>query len=287
MNSMKFAYPKEVVSAFVSLEAHNRVVREQMFPGIAGASLPAVVDPGPLTTIVETAYFASIAPEEGRTNPIRVVWSDTVARFAPAQLPPWDFVGFAAPVPFDVSGAVKFASACAGPAGHLVVVGRGQHLEIVGVATPRPRRVHGARRTAPNSRSGAGGDRLGPWRPGGHAISKRQAARAVCFALTEAVVPQVRGVAAALLGEDLIQHARGYIGYFGERVVRKMVENAHGGLLPSCRIGAGGTSDRRCAVAIATDRVWRCSGHCLGVANGGSRTRPTKVRAKDYRWRVG
>jgi hypothetical protein len=100
---------------------------------------PPPAPPKPvLTQLVETMFFASLSTEEGRLNPVGIVFSDSFDPFE-RERPAWDLVRFAVPMQFDVEHISRLSSTCEWTRSFLVVTRRAESLEIVGIATPHSR----------------------------------------------------------------------------------------------------------------------------------------------------
>ncbi|MDY7225738.1 putative sensor domain DACNV-containing protein [Hyalangium rubrum] len=127
-------YPRDVVKAMLDDEEFLREVREEM----TGTPEPSQ---GPssevLEQLVETMLFASMATEEGRIEPVGVVFAEAKDDFeAGPRERMWDLMTLRVPRAFTVPEVTKLASICDIPRSFLAVVRVGGELKILGVATP-------------------------------------------------------------------------------------------------------------------------------------------------------
>lgn len=139
-------YPKDVAAAFFRYQDESRrwadALIERMLGGSAGqhdaqrvAQVPSELV---LEQLVETMLFASIAPEEGRTQPVGIVWAARLDEFGSQEFP-WDLTTFREHKRFGVEDVAKLAAVGEFPRGLLVVTLEDGELKIVGVATPHSR----------------------------------------------------------------------------------------------------------------------------------------------------
>ncbi|WP_437281567.1 putative sensor domain DACNV-containing protein [Sorangium sp. So ce375] len=131
---MRPKYPADVTAAFLELEGQPPLAAQRLAPGSriapdeAPPSFAAI-----LTQLIETLFFASMATEEGRLNPIGVVFAERLANFESGE-PAWDLVRFGAPVAFDAEHLANLAPASAWPRSFLAVVPVEGSLVIAGIA---------------------------------------------------------------------------------------------------------------------------------------------------------
>ncbi|WP_437592824.1 putative sensor domain DACNV-containing protein [Sorangium sp. So ce1000] len=136
---MRPKYPADVTAAFLELEGQPPLAAQRMAPGCrvapdeAPPSFSAI-----LTQLIETLFFASMATEEGRLNPLGVVFAQGIADFECAE-PAWDLARFRSAVAFDVEHLANLAPASAWPRSFLAVVPLEGSLVIGGIAVPHAR----------------------------------------------------------------------------------------------------------------------------------------------------
>ncbi|WNG29542.1 hypothetical protein F0U62_40260 [Cystobacter fuscus] len=131
-------YPSDIADVFLAREA-ARARSQGLVALTTRPSDPYPTPPKPvLSQLVETMFFASLSTEEGRLNPVGIVFSDS---FDPFELerPAWELVRFAVPMKFDVEHISRLSSTCEWTRSFLVVTRRAESLEIVGIATPHSR----------------------------------------------------------------------------------------------------------------------------------------------------
>nr|WP_197041346.1 diadenylate cyclase [Chondromyces apiculatus] len=80
-------------------------------------------------------FFASVATEEGRLNPVGIVYAEDLTPFT-AVGSASNFVQFAHPSVFNVGHVAKLALACTWPGSFLVVTPAGKDLHIAGIGDP-------------------------------------------------------------------------------------------------------------------------------------------------------
>ncbi|MFP2909777.1 putative sensor domain DACNV-containing protein [Pyxidicoccus sp. 3LFB2] len=90
-----------------------------------------------LTRLVETMLFASMAMEEGRLQPVGIVFAEERAEFLKEV--PWDIISIKSPNAFSVREVVKLAAICDFPRSFLVVMPDNEELKVFGVGTPTKR----------------------------------------------------------------------------------------------------------------------------------------------------
>ncbi|XXX80697.1 putative sensor domain DACNV-containing protein [Sorangium sp. So ce134] len=138
---MRLKYPADVTAAFLELQEQPQLTAQTL--SCRGKVDPGAAPPPPfasvLTELIETMFFASMATEEGRLNPVGIVFAGSLADFELDE-PVWDLVRFGSPVAFDVEHVANLASACPWPRSFLSVVPQGGALVIAGIATPHSRR---------------------------------------------------------------------------------------------------------------------------------------------------
>ncbi|WP_437736819.1 putative sensor domain DACNV-containing protein [Sorangium sp. So ce1335] len=135
---MRPKYPSDVTAAFLELEAQSQLAAQRMAVSPTGAPGAPSVSADVLTQLIETMFFASMATEEGRLNPVGIVFTGSPADFE-AEGPAWDLVRFGSTMAFDVEHVANLASACAWPRSFLSVVPQEGSLVIAGFATPHSR----------------------------------------------------------------------------------------------------------------------------------------------------
>ncbi|KYF77880.1 hypothetical protein BE17_29925 [Sorangium cellulosum] len=137
---MRPKYPADVTAAFLELEGQSQLTAHRLALTPRDAHGAPALSADVLTQLIETMFFASMATEEGRLNPVGLVFAG-----APADLesdgPAWDLVRFGSTVQFDVEHVANLASACAWPRSFLAVVPSEGSLVIAGIATPHSRHV--------------------------------------------------------------------------------------------------------------------------------------------------
>lgn len=133
-------YPADVAEAFLRREAEPHQETLGRGDGALSALSPAP-SRSVLVRLIETMFFASVRTEEGRLNPVGVIFGESLAPLQAEQRPAWDLVRFASPLCFDVGQVAKLATACAWPRSFLVVVPQGEALVIAGIAAPHSRKL--------------------------------------------------------------------------------------------------------------------------------------------------
>ncbi|KYF80746.1 hypothetical protein BE20_11590 [Sorangium cellulosum] len=138
---MRPKYPADVTAAFLDLQEQPQLTAQTL--SCKGRVEPGAAAPPPfaavLTELIETMFFASMATEEGRLNPVGVVFAGSLGDLELDE-PAWDLVRFGSAVAFDVEHVANLASACAWPRSFLSVVPLDGSLVIAGIATPHSRR---------------------------------------------------------------------------------------------------------------------------------------------------
>ncbi|WP_434047094.1 MULTISPECIES: putative sensor domain DACNV-containing protein [Sorangium] len=135
---MRPKYPSDVTAAFLELEGQSQLAGHPIVLRPRAAAGAPVLSEAVLTQLIETMFFASMATEEGRLNPVGLVFTGSLADFE-SEGPAWDLVRFGSTVPFDVEHVANLASACAWPRSFLSVVPHDGSLVVAGIATPHSR----------------------------------------------------------------------------------------------------------------------------------------------------
>ncbi|WP_437970469.1 putative sensor domain DACNV-containing protein [Sorangium sp. So ce260] len=231
---MRLKYPADVTAAFLELQEQPDLTAQKL-------SCRTKVDPGAappppfasiLTELIETMFFASMATEEGRLNPVGIVFAGSLADLELDE-PAWDLVRFGSAMAFDVEHVANLASACAWPRSFLSVVPLDGSLVIAGIATPHGRRSFDVDQLV----------RVVVPKPGVVAVYRgeweivRYERGAVRTWMSKSR-PQLDSIARTVLGDHgkpFVRQVRSYL----LRVVDGMVELGRGGLLAVLGPGEG------------------------------------------------
>lgn len=231
---MRLKYPADVTAAFLELQEQPELTAQKLAwsvrvdPGAASPPPFATV----LTELIETMFFASMATEEGRLNPVGIVFAGSLADLELDE-PAWDLVRFGSAMAFDVEHVANLASACAWPRSFLSVVPLDGSLVIAGIATPHGRRSFDSDQLV----------RVVVPKPGVVAVYRgeweivRYERGAVRTWMSKSR-PQLDSIARIVLGDHgrpLVRQVRSYL----LRIVDGMVELGRGGLLVALGPGEG------------------------------------------------
>ncbi|WP_437287644.1 putative sensor domain DACNV-containing protein [Sorangium sp. So ce406] len=216
----------DVVDTFIREHNKEHLIVQELLRG--RSITPSTPTPIPsraiLIELADVMFVASISTEEGRLSPAGIVYANDLGPFE-AERPAWDFIRFASPLMFNDENVVKLASACAYPRSFLAVIPAETALLIAGITTP-------------HSRHFLDGDRLI------RIIASRPGVLAICVGERDIVryergilqprtpksCPHVDSIERTILGDyaTILPDA-----VFDNlmRIVKGMVELAHGGLL--------------------------------------------------------
>jgi HAMP domain-containing protein len=129
-------YPRDVVVEFLREDESYRSIYTHVF----GQAPVPVQDDSVLERLVETMFFASMATEEGRIEPVGIVFAESVDAFTSTQSL-WDIITIRSPLRFTAREVTKLASICDFKRSFLAVVLQADDLKIVGIATPHSRTI--------------------------------------------------------------------------------------------------------------------------------------------------
>ncbi|WP_437784409.1 putative sensor domain DACNV-containing protein [Sorangium sp. So ce1097] len=229
---MRPKYPSDVTAAFLEMEAQSQVATQRMTLSPTGAPGGPPVAAPVLTQLIETMFFASMATEEGRLNPVGIVFSESPADLDD-EAAAWDLVRFGSTMAFDVEHVANLASACAWPRSFLSVVPIEESLVIAGIATPHGRQAFDVDRLV----------RVVVPKPGVVAVYRGEwevvrYERGALRTWMPKHRPQLDSIERTVLGghgRPLSRHARNHL----LRIVEAMVELGRGGLLAILGPGEG------------------------------------------------
>ncbi|WP_437878111.1 putative sensor domain DACNV-containing protein [Sorangium sp. So ce513] len=229
---MRPKYPSDVTAAFLEMEAQSQGAAQRMSESPTGAPGAPPVPAAVLTQLIETMFFASMATEEGRLDPVGLVFSESTADLDD-EAAAWDLVRFGSTVAFDVEHVAKLASACAWPRSFLSVVPLKGSLVIAGIATPHGRQAFDVDRLVRVvvSKPGVVAVYRGEW----EVVRYERGALRTWMPKHR---PQLDSIERTVFGEHAkppSRHARKHL----LRIVEAMVELGRGGLLAILGPGEG------------------------------------------------
>ncbi|CAN92822.1 MULTISPECIES: putative sensor domain DACNV-containing protein [Sorangium] len=230
---MRPKYPADVTAAFLELQGQPPLAAQKLAPGArvaadeAPPSFAAI-----LTQLIETLFFASMATEEGRLNPIGVVFAERLAEFESGE-PAWDLVRFGSPVAFDAEHLANLGPASAWPRAFLAVVPLDGSLAVAGIAVPHGRPSFAldqlVRVVAP--KPGVVAVYRGEW----EVVRYERGAVRTWMPKNRPLLDSIERTVARDQASALARNVRGYL----LRIVEGMVELGRGGLLVVLGPGEG------------------------------------------------
>ncbi|WP_437290516.1 putative sensor domain DACNV-containing protein [Sorangium sp. So ce406] len=229
---MRPKYPADVTAAFLELEGQSQLAGHPIVLRPRAAAGAPNLSEAVLTQLIETMFFASMATEEGRLNPVGLVFAGSPIEFE-SEGPAWDLVRFGSTVPFDVEHVANLASACAWPRSFLSVVPQDGSLVIAGIATPHSRQSFDIDQLV----------RVVVPKPGVVAVYRGEwevvrYERGAVRTWMPKHRPQLDSIERTVFGEHarpIVRHVRNYL----LRMVEAMVELGRGGLLAILGPGEG------------------------------------------------
>ncbi|KYF63996.1 hypothetical protein BE11_18360 [Sorangium cellulosum] len=229
---MRPKYPADVTAAFLELEGQSQLAGHPIVLRPRAAAGAPNLSEAVLTQLIETMFFASMATEEGRLNPVGIVFAGSPIEFE-SEGPAWDLVRFGSTVPFDVEHVANLASACAWPRSFLSVVPQDGSLVIAGITTPHSRQSFDIDQLV----------RVVVPKPGVVAVYRGEwevvrYERGAVRTWMPKHRPQLDSIERTVFGEHarpIVRHVRNYL----LRMVEAMVELGRGGLLAILGPGEG------------------------------------------------
>jgi len=134
----KLKYPRDVVAAFLERDVLFRQFLAEVLNsrGVKGPTSAV------LERLIEIAFFASMAKEEGRSEPVGIVFAED-EDFLFGEPSVWEVLHIRSPLRFEVSEVTKLAATCEFRETFLAVMRLGKELKIVGTAMPGPMAIMG------------------------------------------------------------------------------------------------------------------------------------------------